>query len=39
MPSSFPKRPRVRTETLRIVGDLMVALGFGLLALAALQVV
>ena len=32
-----PQRPRVRTETLRVVGDLMVAIGFGLVALAALQ--
>ena len=32
-----PRRPRVRTETLRVVGDLMVAVGFGLLALFALQ--
>ena len=32
-----PRRPRERIETLRIVGDLMVATGFGLLALAALQ--
>jgi mannose/fructose/N-acetylgalactosamine-specific phosphotransferase system component IIC len=32
-----PHRTRVRTETLRVVGDLMVAVGFGLLVLFALR--
>jgi hypothetical protein len=37
MLSPHSKRSRARTEALRVVGDLMVAIGFGLLALFALQ--
>jgi hypothetical protein len=37
MPPFTSKKPRARVEYYRVAGDLMVALGFGLMALYALQ--